>query len=181
MNTQLLVAIAEPYLGLNADALQRELDAAINEHRRRRGLRPLVPDPALAAAARQHSQRMRNLGFFDHIDPCDGTSALERVRAVDSRRWALVAENLAGGQWTAAQVLQGWLDSPGHRVNLEHPRVSAIGTSVALGGPLRTYVTQLYGNDALAAVLLMDPERLGVEWSAFRRRVASTVNRCARR
>jgi uncharacterized protein YkwD len=183
VRTQLLVvAASEPYRDLNPQGMARDLEAAVNGHRQRIGLRPLNPHGVLAAAARQHSQRMRNLGFFEHTDPRDRTSAVERVRAVDRKRWALIAENLAAGQRTAAQAFEGWLDSPGHRVNLEHPHVASVGTAVVLDGPLRTYITQLYGNeDALAVVGGLNAEHLTAGLRKLHHRVESRVSRCIRR
>jgi uncharacterized protein YkwD len=125
--------------------LALELEDAVNAHRRRLGRRELERDPALAAAARQHSQRMRNLGFFDHTDPYDRTSSMDRIEAVDPGPWTIVAENLAAGVWDADGILQSWLRSPGHRANVEHPELTLLGTDVAHGGPLRAYTTQVYG------------------------------------
>ena len=131
-------------------ALARELEALLDDYRRSRGLRPLRPHSVLAAAARQHSARMRNLDFFDHRDPRDGTLPHQRVRAIDREPWRIVAENLAAGAWTARQILEGWIDSPGHRANLEHPDLTHVGTDVALGGSMRAYTTQVYGAESVS-------------------------------
>ena len=99
---------------------------------------------------------MRRLGFFDHHDPYSGTEPWHRVRDVERRAWTVVGENIAAGQWTARQVFDGWLASPGHRENLERPTLNAIGTAVVTGGAMRTYTTQLYGLErwgALTALL----------------------------
>jgi uncharacterized protein YkwD len=32
----------------------------------------------------------------------------------------MAAENIAAGQWSAQQVLDSWLSSPGHRRNIEN-------------------------------------------------------------
>jgi uncharacterized protein YkwD len=136
-----------PHAAADAVALARAVEAAVNVHRRRLGLSLLSPHPVLTAAAQQHSQRMRNLGFFAHTDPVDHSSAKKRVDAIDRRLWHLLAENLAAGMESADAVVEGWLDSPGHRANLEHPALTHFGTAVATGGPLGTYTTQLYGQE----------------------------------
>lgn len=161
---------------LGAAGVERALEAAINAHRQRVGLHPLQRNAALAAAARQHSERMRNLGFFSHVDPRDGTSVTERVEAVNGRGWRILAENLAAGYETAEQILHGWLGSPGHRRNLEHTGVSDFGTSVAFGGHMRSYVTQLYGS-----VGPLDLEDTAAKLLELRRRAASAAARCVRR
>lgn len=180
MNRQLLVVTgSDPYRGLNPYSMARELEDAVNGHRRRLGLRALRPNRVLAAAARQHSERMRNLDFFNHEDLLDCSSVSERVATIEARRWALLAENLAAGQWTPEQIVEGWLDSPGHRANLEDPRVSEIGTSVALGGQLRTSITQLYGCEGMRLEPHhLEPEQLAAQWSHLRRSLDSAIERC---
>ncbi len=131
-----------PRSGGLVDAAQ--LEQALNAYRREQGLRALAPHHALAGAARQHAHRMRNLDFFAHEDPYDGTSARHRVAAIARGPWALIAENLAAGADDADQVLAGWIASPGHRANLLRPTLTHVGTAVAVGGRLRVYVAQVY-------------------------------------
>jgi uncharacterized protein YkwD len=45
--------------------------------------------------------------------------------------WASVAENVAGGQTTAEEVVKTWLASPGHCANLMNPRYSESGVARA--------------------------------------------------
>lgn len=140
-----VVSVREwPYGGLSPDALASELEGAVNRHRARKDLNPLVSDPRLAAVSLLHAERMRDYSFFSHDDPYNGTGPLERLRAADPRNWSAVAENLAAGQWTAQQVFEGWLGSRGHRANLERQNMAMVGTAVALGGEFHTYVVQLY-------------------------------------
>src|SRR4051794_18143904 len=110
-----------PWAAVDELPLARAVEAEVNAHRRRIGLTTLAPHPVLTAAARQHAQRMRNLGFFAHDDPQDRTTVQRRVDAIDRRLWAVLGENLAAGSPRPGDIVQGWLDSPGHRANLEHP------------------------------------------------------------
>ena len=135
----------------DVERVELTLERLVNNHRRVIGLRELRRDQTLAAAARQHSQRMSCLDFFAHSDPHDRTDVLARVRAIErSGMWLILAENLAAGQETADGVLDGWLSSPGHRANLEHPGLRFMGTSLCLGGAMGTYTTQVYGGDQLS-------------------------------
>ena len=158
----------------DAGRLVDELELLVNDHRRSCGLRELRRHPILAAAARQHSSRMRNLDFFDHCDPYDRTSAQHRVQAVDRSPWRIVAENLAARAFTARQIVDGWIESPGHRANLEHPQLSHVGTSVALGGSMHTYATQVYGASWTS---LADAPSL----TALRDRIVDDAERAMRR
>lgn len=113
----------------------------INQQRATRGLPALKADPLLARAARQHARAMVELGFFDHIAP-NGDSPVTRIRRTGylngARAWA-VAENIAwgaGANATPAAVVQGWMQSPGHRAAILDPRFSQLGLGVAVGLPV---------------------------------------------
>jgi uncharacterized protein YkwD len=137
---------------VDAAMLARELETILNGYRLARGLASLRPHAVLGAAARQHSARMRNLDFFDHRDHYDFTLPHQRVVVIDPGPWRIVAENLAAGAPTAHEILDGWIDSPGHRANLEHPDLTHVGTDIALGGTMRVYATQVYGADWASGV-----------------------------
>lgn len=143
-----------PYLSIQPRQLLAELEQGVNAYRVTRRLRVLRRDEELACACRAHCARMRNREFVAHLDPDSSMGPFERARAYSSRRWMVVAENIAAGQWTAKQILEGWLESPAHRANLELPGVSFIGTAIALGGTYHTYITQLYADTSRALIRL---------------------------
>lgn len=122
----------------------RDLESRVAWHRHARLLSPLEPVNALAEAARQHGERMRNMRFLAHHDPFDHSDPMKRVRRLDKSLWTIVSENIAAGQWEAAQVMRSWLDSPGHRGDIERPGLDSIGTGVVVGGEHRSYTVQLY-------------------------------------
>jgi uncharacterized protein YkwD len=73
---------------------------------------------------------MATRSFFGHVNP-DGESPFDRMRR-SGIRWAGPAgENLAFAGSDAAEVLRLWLDSDGHRANLEDCRYGfhAVGLS----------------------------------------------------
>ena len=86
---------------------------------------PVVGSNLLALAARGHSEDMARRQYFSHTSP-DGSDAAERVRAVGYEWWA-VGENIAAGYDTPEQVVQGWIDSPGHCANLMNPIFTELG------------------------------------------------------
>jgi uncharacterized protein YkwD len=99
--------------------------AALNDYRAGRGLFPVVPDAELTAAAQAYAQDMASHGHFSHRGR-DGSNAGTRARRAGCS-WRSAAENIAWGQTSESQVLQGWADSASHRRNM-------LGTSYARYG-----------------------------------------------
>jgi uncharacterized protein YkwD len=59
--------------------------------------------------------------------------------------WRLVGENIASGQPTPEDAVAGWLDSPGHCVNLMDPRFTETGAAYAVSAHHIVYWTQEFG------------------------------------
>lgn len=77
---------------------------------------PLRWERRLFAAARGHSADMARLDYMSHTGR-DGRSVAQRVLA-QGYPWSVVGENLAAGPRSVDEVVEGWLASPGHCVNL---------------------------------------------------------------
>lgn len=77
---------------------------------------PLRWERRLFAAARGHSADMARLDYMSHTGR-DGRSVAQRVLA-QGYPWSVVGENLAAGPQSVDEVVDGWLASPGHCVNL---------------------------------------------------------------
>jgi uncharacterized protein YkwD len=121
-----------------------EVVARTNAERARHGLPPLTPEPMLAAAAQAHSVDMAARRFFDHRNP-EGLQVSDRVEAF-GYRYATVAENIAAGQPTPAAVVEGWMNSPGHRRNILSADVTQIGIGFAPSSDIYgCYWTQVFG------------------------------------
>lgn len=114
-----------------------------NRERSRAGLRPLAVDPALTTAAQAHSADMVARAFYSHTSP-EGGRPWDRAAAAGSRRRS-IGENIACGQRSPAEVVEGWMNSPGHRANILKRDFTHIGIGFAGGGPAGTYWTQLFG------------------------------------
>lgn len=101
---------------------------------------PLKLDEVLTTAARGHSQSMADNNFFDHV--YQGLEAGDRILAA-GYIWSAWGENIAAGQTTAKQVVQEWMDSPGHCVNIMAANYTEIGVGYAEGpGQYGVYWTQ---------------------------------------
>ncbi|MFE7903163.1 CAP domain-containing protein [Streptomyces sp. NPDC057424] len=114
-----------------------------NRERARAGLPPLSADPLLTTAAQAHSADMVARAFYAHTAP-DGSQPWDRAAAAGSTRRS-VGENIACGQRSPADVVEGWMNSPGHRANILKPGFTHIGIGFAGGGRAGMYWTQLFG------------------------------------
>ncbi len=92
---------------------------------------PVKLSGTLAGVAFGHATDMAEHNYFEHEDLA-GHSPADRVRAVGYRE-KLVGENIAYGPKSTEEVVQGWLDSPGHCENIMDPRFAEMGIAFAAG------------------------------------------------
>lgn len=107
-----------------SDFGQQVLDLT-NEFRSQNGLPPLTLNTQLNAAAQEQSQNMAQEDFFDHIG-LDGSTPATRAQD-QGYTFSFIGENIGAGYQTPGEVVQGWIDSPGHRENLLNPNYAEIG------------------------------------------------------
>lgn len=105
--------------------ITNQIIALTNQFRQQNGLPPVSFNSRLTSAAQTHTQNMALQDFVSHTG-ADGSSSGQRVSAT-GYSWSVVAENIAAGYLTAADVVKGWIDSPGHRENLLNRDVTEIG------------------------------------------------------
>jgi uncharacterized protein YkwD len=124
--------------------LDSELDSEVvsfveqmNAHRESVGCVPLTWNRDVAEVATAHSQDMIDRGFFSHENP-DGDSPFDRLRNADIG-FSRGAENIAYGYPTGTAVLEAWLNSPGHRGNIENCALTEHGV-----GRVGTHWTHLF-------------------------------------
>ena len=89
---------------------------ALNEFRQANGRSALRLDRQLNAAAQAHSDDMASRRVMSHSG-ANGSQPADRVTAA-GYDWSRVAENVAAGQRSAAEVVKAWANSPGHRANM---------------------------------------------------------------
>jgi uncharacterized protein YkwD len=106
-------AFAAPAL---ANSPEAEALAQINALRADAGCGPLQINPALQAAAAGHAADMAQQNFFSHT----GTGGSKLRGRIDAAgyRWGAIAENIAAGQSSAAEVVSVWYQSAGHKKNM---------------------------------------------------------------
>ncbi len=133
-------------------SFEDEVVFLVNIQRAAVGLAALGMDTRLAAAAEAHSIDMATNDCFQH-NSCNGGDWATRVFSYYPS--AGIGENVAAGYTTAASVVDGWMNSPGHKANILNASYQGIGVGYyALAGSDYThYWTQDFGTlTPLAAV-----------------------------
>ena len=140
-----------------AEILERKVHQGINTERAAvPGSRQLQWDDRLNAIARAHSEDMTERGYFSHDTPEGVGPSGRAAKAGYSCRKAFhygLAENITIELMSndmdklAAAAVQGWVDSPGHRVNLLGRQYDRTGVGASFGkwrGYKAVYITQVF-------------------------------------
>lgn len=113
-------------VGMNEQAA--EVFRLVNVQRVQAGCTELRADTQLTAAAQLHSEDMSANNYMSHTSK-DGRSASDRASAQGYS--AFSGENVAKGYRSAADVMDGWMNSPGHRANILNCESVALGVGVS--------------------------------------------------
>ena len=127
-----------------ANAYEQEVFRLVNQERTSRGLRPLTLNSRLTEVARLKSMDMRDNNYFGHNSPTYGTPEQMLARFGIS---GYAGENIAAGYATPQAVMNGWMNSPGHRSNILNPNAREIGVGYVAGtstSEYQHYWTQLF-------------------------------------
>ena len=118
----------------------------VNKERAANKLPPLRLHTQLQAAAHWMAQDMATNDYLDHTDH-EGRELEGRLAAFEYKDYQAIGENVAAGQVTAAEVMEGWLQSPGHRSNILSPDFCEIGIGHLINGSskFRHYWAQAFG------------------------------------
>ncbi|MCU0492553.1 MAG: CAP domain-containing protein [Chloroflexaceae bacterium] len=129
-----------------ADSLEQQVLALVNQERAKVANCPaLVSNTSLMQAARGHSSDMATNNYFSHTG-LNGSTPSSRARAAGYTSGG-VGENIAAGYSSPASVMEGWMESDGHRANILNCSYRTIGVGYATnsGSRYRTYWTQKFG------------------------------------
>jgi uncharacterized protein YkwD len=135
-------AIPKPSTASIAPALEDAILDLVNEHRRKKGLAALQSNYVIETEARRHTVSMAS-----HKTPFGHNGFSYRTKIIKAKVPGITAtaENVAFGSKTAQEVVDGWLNSPGHRKNIEGKfRLTGIG--VARDDKSILYFTQIFAN-----------------------------------
>jgi uncharacterized protein YkwD len=105
--------------------------AATNAAREAAGCAAVEPDPQLHEVAQAHATELARHRSLEHVNR-EGHTSDERIRSAGYEESS--GENLAFGYPTAAEVMQVWMNSPGHRRSIEDCGYTAIGVGYEPNG-----------------------------------------------
>lgn len=120
-------------------AFEKQVVELTNQEREKQGLAPLKLDTELSAVAKDKSLDMQQNNYFSHNSPNYGSPFdMMKSYGIDYRT---AGENIAMGQTSPEQVVEGWMNSQGHRENIMNPDFTHIGVGHAENG---NYWTQMF-------------------------------------
>ena len=118
---------------------EKRVAELVNVERAKYGLPALKLNTELSAVARLKSQDMRDKNYFSHTSPTYGSPFDMMKKFGISYRTA--GENIARGQRTPEEVVNGWMNSEGHRANILNSSFTEIGVGYVADG---NYWTQMF-------------------------------------
>lgn len=128
-----------PQISISVTTFEAEVVRLVNDIRRQNGLRPLTENWELSRVARYKSQDMLDNRYFAHNSPTYGTPFQMMKSFGLSFRTA--GENIAKGYSTPQAVVNGWMNSSGHRANILNASYTQIGVGHVAQGH---YWTQMF-------------------------------------
>lgn len=114
----------------------------VNKIRVQNGLQLLANNWQLERVARYKSTDMLNKNYFSHTSPTYGSPFTMMQNF--GIKFSSAGENIAMGQRTPEEVMNDWMNSPGHRANILSPSYNQIGVGLAKDSNGRIYWTQMF-------------------------------------
>ncbi|HET6529897.1 MAG TPA: CAP domain-containing protein [Actinoplanes sp.] len=130
--TRTATKAAAPQVAPGLAGQENEVIRLTNLERDRAGCGPVRLNTKLRTAMRLHVQELGRRGdlYISHVS-ADGRSFVDRAK--EQGYDAPGGENVARGQRNAADVMNSWMNSDGHRANILNCSFKAIGVGAAKG------------------------------------------------
>jgi uncharacterized protein YkwD len=145
-----------PAMFAGNSAIESDIITLVNNFRVANGVAPLTVNPRLNVAAQIHTIDMTAISnvygpqtALQHT--LEGTTrpqVSDRLDAVGYDQWTTAfayGENIAFGYDGAQSVVNGWINSPGHRANILNPNFVETGASVMAAADGTLFFTQEFG------------------------------------
>ncbi len=116
------IQVQEP---VTQESFAHEVLYRTNLERAAQGIPPLKGEDSLGRAAFGHAFDMALQDYFDHYS-LDGRSPWDRILA-EGYNYNSAGENIAAGYTTPQAVVEGWMNSAGHRANILNATFRELG------------------------------------------------------
>lgn len=127
--------------GIQSSSAASEVVRLTNSARSQNGYAALVEDGALSEAAAVRAREIAR--SFSHTRPSG--ASFSSALSESGVSYLRAGENIASGQKSASEVVNAWMNSPGHRANILNSSYSRIGSaSVNIDGTL--YWVQIFAD-----------------------------------
>lgn len=143
---------AGPAQTASIDSLSSQIVTLVNQQRAANGLPALTVNATLTFSAKSHSDQMAQQSSVQGLaEAMSHTLMGVALPSMVSRvsyagyDYTNVGENIAFGFTGANDVMQAWMNSPGHRANILDPNYTEIGVSVRANNDGILYFTQNFG------------------------------------
>jgi uncharacterized YkwD family protein len=110
----------------------------VNKERQKQGLAPLTLMQDISSVAEKKAIEMNRYNYFSHTSPRYG-SPFDMLKN-HGIAYQSAGENIAKGQRTPEEVMQAWMNSPGHRKNILDSNFNQIGVGYADGVWVQMFV-----------------------------------------
>lgn len=127
--------------GIQSSSAASEVVRLTNSARSKNGYAALVEDGVLSEAAAVRAREIAR--SFSHTRPSG--ASFSSALSESGVSYLRAGENIASGQKSASEVVNAWMNSPGHRANILNSSYSRIGSaSVNIDGT--HYWVQLFAD-----------------------------------
>lgn len=122
----------------NMSAFQSQVVDLVNQERSKAGLSGLTVDTLLTKVATEKARDMDVNNYFSHTSPTYG-SPFDMMRQFGVT-YSYAGENIASGQRTPQEVMNAWMNSPGHRANILNGSFKEIGVGYVNGEWVQMFI-----------------------------------------
>lgn len=142
--------------------VEDEIVVLCNAERAKEGLKPLKSNSQLNEIARYKSREMGLYNYFEHKSPISGYQSWDLAKKVFGYEYRSFGENIwmkratvsnpkqylptFKANITASEIVDGWMNSDGHRENILSTKYGKIGVGVVVCSDLRAYATQVFSD-----------------------------------
>lgn len=126
-------------INVSYSSIENEIATLINAHRAQNGMQPLNIYNIVSSEADTHTNYMVETGQVNHANFGRRHQNLVNFAGAKS-----VAENVAYGYSSAEAVVNAWLNSEGHRENIENADFTDFGISTESNNEGRYYFTNIF-------------------------------------